>query len=290
MKKILVLGASGQLAHDLMPLLLNYSNNIFPVSRIDVDLDHSNAIETIKLKYPAPEIIINCAAATNTTLCEERPAQAFRVNCEFVYDLAKYARQISATIIHISTDYVFSGQQTRPYDEDDNTNPVNMYGVTKLAGEHALRFTCPLHYILRTSSLYGVAGAGAKGGNFVEAMISRAHKNEIIKVVADQYMSPTHTEDLAKLILHILHNPSVPYGVYHFSNAGACSWHQFAMEIFNLLKLSPQVEAVSASSFPSKLKRPVNSVLDHSKILKIYKLQNWQEALKSYLIKKGHLK
>jgi dTDP-4-dehydrorhamnose reductase len=190
----------------------------------------------------------------------------------------------------MSTDYVFGGEKRAPYTEDDAPNPLNVYGVSKLAGEYFVRALCPKHFIVRTSGLYGVAGSSGKGGNFVETMIRLAKEGKPIRVVTDQVLTPTYTRDLAHKIKELLQTEA--YGVYHITNSGQCSWYEFAAKIFELLSLKPDFGPTTSAEFGAKAKRPAYSVLAHGRLaqLGLDDLRSWPEALAAYLEEKGLLK
>ncbi len=192
-------------------------------------------------------------------------------------------------MIYISTDYVFDGLKNRPYTEDDTPNPINTYGVSKLAGEHFTRLN-PKHYIIRVASLFGVAGASGKGGNFVETMITKARNNEPIRVVNDIWMSPTYTKDASLVIKQIVER-KLPFGVYHVTNRGYCTWYQFARQIFKEVGLTPNLKPIKASELQMKAQRPRFSALRSVKLKKYgTSMNHWREALHNYLIEKGHIK
>jgi len=285
--KIAVIGATGQLGHDLVRVL-SKDHEVIGLSHADIevtDLKSCKILEKIK-----PDVIINTAAYHNVPACEENPEKAFLVNAIGARNVALIGKQIGATVIYISTDYVFDGRKKAPYDEDDVPNPLNAYAISKLAGEFFTRYA-PKHYIIRVASLFGVRGCRAKGGlNFVEVMIQKAKKGETIKVVNDVYMSPTYTFDAAKTIKLIIER-NLPYGVYHVTNQGVVSWYEFAKAIFELLSWDVNLIPVTSSEFPSKVRRPKFSALISKKLPKYgIQMRHWKEALKDYLIEKGHLK
>jgi len=196
--------------------------------------------------------------------------------------------EVGATTIFISTDYVFDGSKSEPYTEDDAPNPINTYGISKLAGELYTKQN-PKHYIIRVASLFGVAGASGKSGNFIETMIAKAKRNEPINVVDDMWMSPTYTKDAAAAIKRII-EAKLPFGIYHVTNQGYCTWFQFAQEIFKMTKLKPTLTPIKTSQLPMKAKRPQFSALKSIRLPKYgIKMRNWREALYDYLVEKGHI-
>lgn len=229
-------------------------------------------------------MIINTAALHDLPSCEENYNLAFDVNARGVYNIACAAKKNDASIIHISTDYVFNGEKTTPYIESDLPNPLNTYGITKLAGEYYLNSILNRYYIIRTSGLYGLNECRAKGGNFVKKMISRAKKDPNLNVVGNEILTPTFTQDLAEQILLII-DKKPEYGTYHITNEGECSWFEFTQEIFVHVKIPVKLNEVTSDFFPSLIKRPNYSVLKNFnlKSQNLNKMRNWKESLKSYL-------
>jgi len=286
--KVVVIGFRGQLGSDLMEVL--GSDDYFKVeglSHEDIEVSDLNSCRKA-LSREMVDAVINTAAFHKTDLCEDEPEKAFNVNAIGAYNVSLICREIDAINIYISTDYVFDGEAGRPYLENDVPNPINVYGASKLAGEVLTMAYSPKHYIIRTSSLFGRAGASGKGGNFVETIISRAKSGQTLKVVNDIIMSPTHTLDLAKAIASIL-KMNLPYGVYHIANSGHCSWYEFAKKIVELAKLDANVEPISNLDYPSRARRPRFSALRSMK-LRNYNItmKDWADALKEYLMLKGH--
>ena len=189
----------------------------------------------------------------------------------------------------MSTDYVFYGDNDTPYTEEDIPRPINVYGISKLAGEGLAAAYAPKHYIIRSSSLFGLAGASGKGGNFVETMIRKAVNKEEINVVDDIRMSPTNTSDLAQGISRIL-SGKLPYGTYHVANTGFCSWWEFAHEIISMAGLDAAVIRTSSALYPTKARRPKMSALSSTKLAGYgIAMRPWKDALRGYLQAKGHL-
>jgi len=237
-----------------------------------------------------PDVVINTAAFHRVDDCEDQPEKAFKVNTYAMRNLAQICLDLDCALVHISTDYVFGGEKRTPYTEDDAPNPLNVYGVSKLAGEYFVRNICPKHFIIRTSGLYGVAGSSGKGGNFIETMIRLAKEHKPIRVVNDQVLTPTYTKDLAPKIKELLQTEA--YGLYHITNSGQCSWYEFAGKIFELLDLKPDFSPTTTDEFRAKARRPAYSVLAHNKLkrLGLDDLRPWPQALKAYLEEKGHLR
>ncbi len=289
--KIAVIGSTGQLGTDLVRVFSSYPSkfDLHALTHSEIEIcDHESTREI--LKGINPDVVINTAAYHRTDECEDNPEKAFSVNAIAVRNLAQICDDLNCTLIHISTDYVFDGGKGKPYVEDDLPNPLNVYGVSKLAGEYFVRDICSKHYVIRVASLFGVAGASGKGGNFVETMIRLAKEGKPIRVVDDVVMSPTYTKELAEKIKDMVeYDP--PFGIYHITNEGQCSWFEFANAIFELMELKPQVTPVSIEEMGHKAKRPKYSVLENGNLKRtgIKDMSHWKEALRAYLVEKGHV-
>lgn len=283
---IVIIGASGQLGSDLMRRLAG--EEVVPLTHRDLDVcDHGAtraALERLK-----PTVVINTAAYHRVDECEDNVERSFQVNGYAVRNLAEVCRDLNAVLVHLSTDYVFGGERHLPYGEEDRPMPLNVYGVSKLAGEHLLQATWDRHFIVRSSGLYGTAGASGKGGNFVETMVRLARDGRPIRVVDDQVLTPTFTEDLARKIGELIQTEA--YGLYHVTNGGECSWYEFARTIFELLNLKPNLAATTTAAFGARARRPSYSVLRHSRLsaLGLDDLRPWRDALREYLREKGYL-
>jgi len=283
--KIAVIGSTGQLGADLMKIL---SDGHEVVGLAHKDIEVADYDSCLILKEHRPEIVINTAAFHKTDQCEEEPLKTFSVNALGARNVALVSREIAATTVFISTDYVFDGLKKEPYTEDDVPAPISTYGISKLAAEHFTRQN-PKHYIVRIASVFGKAGASGKGGNFVETMIAKAKKNEAITVIDDMWMSPTYTKDAASILKGILEF-QLPYGTYHATNKGYCSWYQFAQQIFQITGLNPALTPIKTEQLSLKARRPRFSALTSTKLSR-YNLEprEWKEALRAYLIEKGHI-
>lgn len=286
-KSILLIGGSGQLGSDIQELFIPKYNLIIPTPNELNLLDYKNLQRRLD-QCPQIDLVINCAAMTNTTLCEEKQSEAYAINGYSTKEIASFANARGVPIIHISTDYVFDGMKGSSYIESDPVNPLNIYGKSKELGESLLLKETQKGIIIRTSSLFGRAGASGKGGNFIETIIKRAREKGEVSVVDDQYMSPTHSLDLARVLDRAVVNTSKLSGIYHFANTGSTSWYLFAREIINLAGIEAKVIPVSASAFPSAIKRPSNSSLDNSKIAEglSFSIPTWEEALKIYFTRR----
>lgn len=280
-KKVLVVGSAGMLAFDLIKVF-DGDYEIIKAASSDFDVADKMAAENF-IKNCTPDIVINAAAYHKTEECELNPEKSFAVNAIGAFNVTKAAKEIGAKIIFISTDYVFDGNKEY-FTESDITNPLNVYGASKLSGENLTKIANENYYIIRTSWLYG-SHRSFKGHNFVTLMLEKAKNGENIKVVNDQFGSPTYTYDLALKIRELI-DKNIPPGTYHITNSGSCSWYEFAEKIFELSNLKPNLEQVEAVNGPSKIKRPKYSVLISENLKKqgIESLRSWQEALGDFML------
>ena len=278
MNNILVTGAKGQLGSELKVIALDFSDyNLFFTNRINLDITDYNAVKDF-VESNNINAIINCAAYTFVDRAESEPELANQINHLAVLNLAILAKSHNIKLIHISTDYVFDGKSQKPYKETDKTFPQSVYGRTKLDGELAMQKINPTNsIIIRTSWLYSKFG-----NNFVKKITVLSKTNSEINMVSDQVGSPTSAADLAQVILTIL--PKIKNNMvetYHYSNAGGCSWYDFALEIFRIKNIKTPINAVKTSKFPTIVKRPAYSVLDKSKIKSRFnlKIPSWKASL-----------
>jgi dTDP-4-dehydrorhamnose reductase len=283
--KIAVIGSTGQLGTDLVKTL-GTAHEVIGLTHDDIEVaDYDSCLI---LKKHQPEMVINTAAFHKTDQCEEEPLKTFSVNALGARNVALISKEVDAATVFISTDYVFDGSKKEPYTEDDVPAPINTYGISKLAAEHFTRQN-PKHYIIRIASVFGKAGASGKGGNFVETMITKAKNNEPITVIDDMWMSPTYTKNASSIIKEIAEK-QLPYGVYHATNKGYCSWYQFAEQIFQFTGLTPDLKPIKTEQLTMKAKRPRFSALKSIKLTKYgIEVPTWQQALREYLIEKGHI-
>jgi dTDP-4-dehydrorhamnose reductase len=268
---IYVTGANGQLGQELKKT--NLQGKATFLDRSQLDLSNLDQLEKF-LQTSSISTIINTAAYTQVDKAEAEQELALTINAKAPALMAKYASERKFKFIHYSTDYVFNGEQTRPYHEADPTNPVNFYGETKLQGEQGVLSADPSALILRTSWVYS-----AHGKNFFNTMIRLAGERPELKVVADQIGTPTATHDLALITLKALDKDLS--GIFHFSNEGVTSWYDFACEILRLKGLKIPVHPIKTSEFPTPAKRPAYSVLDKTKIKNALgeEIPDWREAL-----------
>lgn len=298
--RIVITGSQGQLGLEIQKQL-NKDNNvqIYPLSSADLDVTNNKQIEE-KLYTLNPDVVINCAAYTAVDLCEEQQEKAYNVNVVGPYHLAKVCEELGAKLVHISTDYVFSGafnlekayptqvsnllevrqsmaKYSKPWREDDSVEPQNIYGLTKWQGEEEVRKYSTKHFIIRTAWLYG------EGNNFVRTMLKLAETNKELSVVADQFGNPTYAKDLAIAIVNLIQTQY--YGTYHGTCEGTCSWYDFARKIFEIKGIDIQVNPVTSEQFPRPAKRPFYSSLDNFmlKINGMNSFRTWEEALEDYL-------
>ena len=280
--KILLIGASGQLGGDL--LRNNDGHDIAAPDRAALDLANpAQVAEAVRALRPAA--VINCAAFHNVPLCEEQPEQAFRINCVAVRQLAGLCAETGARLITFSSDYVFGGDKRTPYTEEDRPAPVQMYGITRLAGEHAALATAPERaVVIRTCGLYGRSGAKSKGGNFVDGRVADARAGKRIEMASEQVLVPTSTDDLSRAVLSLLSHPRLAPGIYHLVNEGQCSWYEFTRAIIEMLGATTEVVPVDRGGRTGNMRRPLYSVLANTRARALgVTLRPWREALADYL-------
>jgi dTDP-4-dehydrorhamnose reductase len=257
------------------------AETIVPLAHADLDVSNSEQVDKV-LDSASPDVVINTAAFHKVEECEKHPEASLAVNATGPRNLALACRRINAVLVHFSTDYVFDGSRRQPYTELDLPHPLNVYGVSKLAGEGMVFLTWSRHFIVRTCGLYGIAGSKGKGGNFVETMLKKAGEEVPISVVNDQVLTPTFTGDLAVAVSQLIRSDA--YGLYHVSAEGQCSWYEFTRKIFDLESLEVDLQPVSTSEFPSPVQRPAYSVLSKQKLQSIgLRMRPWQDGLQSYL-------
>jgi dTDP-4-dehydrorhamnose reductase len=276
-----VIGGAGQLGRDLCPRL---SGEVVPLTRERADLTRPDILRAT-LAELRPDVVVNCAAYNFVDRAEEEPEAAFAVNAWGVRHLALACRPLNCVLVHFSTDYVFGLDETRhvPFAETDAPGPVSVYGLSKLAGEYLVRALCPRHFVIRTCGLYGVWGSGGKGGNFVETMLRLAAEKKPLPVVNDQTCTPSYTVDVATAAAALVGTQR--YGLYHLTNAGATTWHDFARTIFELSGVKADLKPISSAEFKRPARRPGYSVLarDAYEALGLAPPRPWREALAAYL-------
>jgi dTDP-4-dehydrorhamnose reductase len=275
--KILLLGHKGMLGSDLLTQM-RLHHEVVGMDQDEIDItsagDCANAIDKT-----APQIIINAAAYTNVDGCETAKKECFAVNAEAVKNIADACRNKNIRIVHFSTDYVFNGSGSAPYKEDDNCDPINTYGASKLAGEQYLQSLAKNYIIIRTAWLYG-----ANGKNFVRTILEKAKTTPKLTVVDDQIGSPTSTKDLAAAVDHLIEKNA--QGIFHVTNRGSCSWYQFAVKIIQEARLDDvKVSPIKSDQLVRAAKRPANSVMSMQKFIATTgkAMQPWQLGLQDYL-------
>jgi dTDP-4-dehydrorhamnose reductase len=281
--RIAVLGAAGQLGRDLCPRL---PGEVIPLSRADIDLDQFNTTPPFfAAGRPGADVLVNCAAYNFVDKAEAEPGRAFGVNGLGVRSLGALCAARGVKLVHVSTDYVFGLDATRatPFTEDDPPGPVSAYGLSKLVGEYAARAASPANLVIRTCGLYGVHGTGGKGGNFVETMLRVAGQGKPLRVVHDQRCTPSYTIDVAEAATALIRAGAS--GLFHVTNAGSTTWHDFAAEIFRLAGLKPSLTPITSAEFGAAARRPAFSVLSNAKLASagVAPPRSWQDALAAYL-------
>jgi dTDP-4-dehydrorhamnose reductase len=256
---------------------------VCPLTHAEIELASLDSVSRC-LNEVRPGLVVNTAAMHNVERCEQEPERAFAVNAVGCRNLALIVRDLGAVLMHVSTDYVFDGSKGSPYEEQDAPRPLSVYGNSKLSGEHFVRATAEKHFVLRTSALYGARPCRAKGGlNFIELMLKLAKERGEVKVVADEFVSPTATAELAQQMVVL--SRSDAYGLYHATAEGSCSWYEFARQIFEFTQTKVSLKAAGPNDFPSKVPRPRYSVLENRslKILAVNQFGPWQRGLQKYL-------
>lgn len=277
MKKLLITGCNGQLGRAINKQYANTNYELVNTDVAQLDITNVDAVVSM-MKEVKPYAIINCAAHTGVDACETDQDNAYRINAIGPRNLSIAATEVGAKMVHISTDYVFEGNATKPYNEFDSVNPQGMYGYTKLAGENFVKDFAKDYFIIRTAWLYG------DGKNFAKTMLRLSETNEKVRVVGDQFGSPTSAAELAKMIAHLI--PTQNYGLFHGTCEGACSWADFAKEIFRLAGKSTQVEAITTADYPTPAVRPAYSVLENYmlKLTSDFSFVSWEEAIQEYML------
>lgn len=286
--RVLVTGVGGQVGHELVRLAPD-GVEVFGFGSDELDITDAAQVAAV-FGHVRPELVINAAAYTAVDKAESEPERAYAVNRDGVSLLGQMAQGAAIPVLHISTDYVFAGNASQPYGELDATGPTGVYGASKLAGEQALAEVCERHLILRTSWVFG-----AHGNNFVKTMLRLGREREEVGVVADQRGGPTSAAGIARTLWLIAQRyreqGALPWGVYHYSGAPACSWHAFACEIFTQavalgsLARAPQVHAIGTDQYPTPARRPAWSVLSCDKIASAFAVaqDDWRAELNKVL-------
>ena len=278
--RVLITGSSGQLGKAVVEVFFKSGVDVYPIPHSRLDITNRQRVEEIIRAY-LPEIIINCSAFTDVDLCEKERDRAYMVNAIGPKNLAILSERYNIHIIHISTDYVFDGEKDSPYNEFDIPNPINIYGKSKLEGEYFVERFSKRYTIVRTSWLYG------DGNNFVRKIVERAKKENIVRVVDDQFGSPTYTYDVARALLSIAKGDF--YGLYHCANRGVVSRFEEARFIVETLGLNAEVIPVKSKDFPTLAKRPRYTPLENYllELEGIFYMRDWRSAMEEFLKGEG---
>ena len=275
--KVLVTGVTGQLGYDVAKELERRHIEYKGVGSKDMDLTVPSEVEKVVAAYH-PDAVIHCAAYTAVDKAEDEYGRAMDVNAKGTLALAKAAKEIDAKFLYISTDYVFDGIGSKPFDADATKGPLNVYGLTKLFGEQAVQLEMTKYFIVRISWVFG-----KNGNNFIKTMLRLGQSHDELTVVADQWGSPTYTADLAPLLCDMVETEK--YGIYHATNEGITNWAEFAAEIMKAAGLPCRIKPIPSSDYPTKATRPLNSRLDKSSLDRagFKRLPEWRDALKRYM-------
>jgi dTDP-4-dehydrorhamnose reductase len=292
-RKIFLIGADGQLGSDLKKILEKEYETLCPLID-ELDITHFDKVREY-VEQNKPELIINTAVYIgNVDEMEKDFEGTFLVNTFAVKNLAEICRDFDIPLVHLSSDYIFGGEKKIPYTEEDSPNPINVYGISKLASEYFVKYICQKYFILRPAILFGVALSKHQGRtNLVEKVIKVAMEGKELKFKTDTLISPTYAKELAEVIAKLIKTKY--YGIYHITNKGFCSPYEFAKEILKLTKLKAKIVPVTTKVFEDTsggAKRPLNSALAHKNLKRIGldEMSHWRDALKKYLIEKGHIK
>jgi dTDP-4-dehydrorhamnose reductase len=287
--RVAIIGGNGQLGRDAASAFSAEGHEVARLTHQDLEISSLESVRT-SLGGLRPEFVVNTAAFHHVEKCEAEPALAFAVNGLGARNLAQFTQESGSTLLHISTDYVFDGSKNAPYVEDDAPAPLNVYGNTKLSGEFFVRSTNPRHFVVRTSAIYGENPCRAKGGlNFVELMLKLSRERDELRVVDDEFVSPTPTAQIAQQLVVL--SRSSDYGLYHATCEGSCSWFEFASAIFELTRTKIRLEGARPGEFPAKVPRPKYSVLENqalkSRSMNVF--THWKEGLENYLARRAQL-
>ncbi|MCP4217262.1 MAG: dTDP-4-dehydrorhamnose reductase [bacterium] len=282
--KIAVVGADGQLGSDICKALEETNNELIALTIKDIDVADMESV-TKCLNASKPQLVINTAAYHQVEDCEDNAVKAFEVNALGARNLAEACNNLDATLMQISTDYVFDGAKKAPYLESDKPMPLNVYANTKLSGEHFVEAIAKKFYILRVSGIYGKAPCIGKGGmNFVDLMKKLSTVRDEVRVVDDEFLTPTSTVEISRQIVAMV-NGKPENGIYHVTAEGSCSWYEFAAEIFEITKPTVKFNKANPGEFAVKVNRPTYSVLEnkHLKDQGLNVMRHWKEGLREYL-------
>ncbi|MFD1094499.1 dTDP-4-dehydrorhamnose reductase [Salegentibacter chungangensis] len=280
MKTVLVTGGKGQLAQCFEKLSKHYPDlDLLIMSSEEVDITNKSALRQL-FEAKKIDFCINCAAYTNVEKAEEEKEKAFLVNAKAARNLAALCKVNDIVLIHFSTDYVFDGNSNTPYSEEDQTNPINIYGSSKLKGEEYIKQECNNYFIFRTSWLYSEFGH-----NFFNTILRKAEERTDLKITTSQTGTPTNANDLAEMVLDIIDEDDTDFGLYHYSNEGEATWYDFALAILELSGKRDQVSLTKSNAYKTVAERPVYSVLNKKKFKNTFQLEvpHWKDSLKELI-------
>lgn len=284
--KIVIIGSKGQLGAELVKRFAD--RDIVPLSHEDIEISDCASIDraleaTVPADKRAGSIVINTAVYLPVDACELHPERAYEVNATGAGNLARAAARMGMAVVYFSTDYVFDGRKTTPYIETDSTNPINIYGASKLAGEEDTLKENPRACVIRTSGLYGVAKPSKRSENFVDMILRQARDGEAIKAATDQTLTPTYTRSLAAQVKHLIDNGVS--GLFHATSEGSCTWVEFANEILQQAGYDVSVEPMSIEAFKRPAARPAYSALENAALRErgLDIMEDWRDALAKYL-------
>ncbi|HEY9185078.1 MAG TPA: dTDP-4-dehydrorhamnose reductase [Salegentibacter sp.] len=285
MKKVLITGASGQLGRCFQKIASEYPEIKFKfLDSAELDITNQDQLRQI-FSEENPQYCVNCAAYTNVEKAEDDKEAAFKINAEAVKNLAEICNDSETVLIHISTDYVFDGKATKPYEETDEVNPINVYGASKLKGEEYIRQMLDKYFIFRTSWLYSEFGH-----NFFNTILKKAEEGASLTITTSQTGTPTNANDLADFVLQLISEENTHFGLYHYSNTGEATWYDFAEAILKFSGKLDQVDLNKSGYYKTRADRPAYSVLDKQKLQDAFKLRvpEWHESLKHLIINRSH--
>ncbi len=279
--KVAIIGANGQLGTDLAEVL-SKQHELQSLTHTDIEITDIDNIRSV-IAALKPDIILNTAAYHIVPEAEKFPDTAFKVNATAVLNLAKACEETGTRLVHYSTDYVFDGQKQQPYKEEDRPNPLNVYAISKLAGEHFALNYCSRTFVIRVSGIYGKVPSRAKGGNFITTMLKLAKEKPEVRVVNDEILTPTSTRSIALNTAELINTDA--FGLYHMSCEGEVSWYEFARTIWDFMGIKTPLHAASVRDFPLVVKRPFYSVLENGNLNKLglNKMPYWKDALIQFL-------
>jgi len=288
-KRLAIIGSAGQLGTDLVQVMSESGRYLVtPLTHEQIDVSNRQQVRQ-HLGDRGFDVVVNCAAFNRVDECEDNIEEALRVNTQGAFEVARACAISKSLCVFISSDYVFNGEKGSPYSEEDHPSPLSVYGLSKLGGELLVRQAASRWLILRIASSFGKLGSRSKGGNFVEAILTQARFHGSVRIINDIWMSPTYTMDVARTLDELIQTGDT--GLYHCSNAGRCTWFEFACEALQLVGLNTRIEPISSSTLSSGACRPKDSSMTSVYLEKRlgHSLRPWQESLRDYLVEKGHM-